>query len=77
VVTVSNFRCQVCQLDQFTIPPSICEYRLQMAFKQIPCVLNILFGVGFGDSDAVKRFVEDGDDALLFEERFGRGRQTP
>ena len=42
---------------------------LQMAFKQGTGVLEVLFGVGFGGGDAVKRFVEDADDPLLFGER--------
>ena len=44
------------------------ENGLQVAFKQGAGVLEVLFGVGFGGGDAVKRFVEDGDDALLFGE---------
>ena len=32
-------------------------------------VLEILFGVGFGGGYALKRFVEDADDPLLFGER--------
>ena len=31
--------------------------------------MEVLFGVGFGGGDAVKRFVEDADDSLLFGER--------
>ena len=46
------------------------EDGLQMAFKQSTGVLEVLFGVGFGDGDAVKRFVEDANDALLFGERW-------
>ena len=40
-----------------------------MAFEQGAGVLEVLFGVGFGGGDAVKRFVEDADDPLLFGER--------
>ena len=40
-----------------------------MAFEQGTGVLKVLFGVGFGGSDAVKRFVEDADDPLLFGKR--------
>ena len=45
------------------------EDGLQVAFKQGAGVLEVLFGVGFGGGDAVKRFVEDADDPLLFGER--------
>jgi len=31
--------------------------------------LEVLFGVGFGGGDALKRFVEDADDTSLFRER--------
>ena len=37
-------------------------------------VLEVLFGVGFGGGDAVKRFVEDADDSPLFGE--GRNRNV-
>ena len=45
------------------------ENGLPVAFKQGTGVLEVLFGVGFGGGDAVKRFVEDADDALLFGKR--------
>jgi hypothetical protein len=32
--------------------------------------LQILFGVGFGDRDGGKRFIQNGSDALLFGERW-------
>ncbi|MGB2624701.1 MAG: hypothetical protein WA857_13330 [Candidatus Acidiferrum sp.] len=38
-----------------------------MASEERAGVLEVFFGVGFGGGDAVKRFVEDADDALLFE----------
>jgi len=44
------------------------EDGLQVAFKQGAGVLQVLYGVGFGDGDAVKRCVENADDALLFGE---------
>ncbi len=47
-----------------------------MAFKQGAGVLEVLFGVGFGGGDAVKRFVEDGDDAVLFGERGDGNRES-
>jgi hypothetical protein len=39
-----------------------------VTLKNSPRILQVLFGVGFGGGDAVKRFVEEGDDALLFGE---------
>src|SRR5262245_34533855 len=53
------------------IPPltTFREDGLQVAFKQRTGVLEVPFGVGFGGGDAVKRFVEDADDPLLFGER--------
>jgi hypothetical protein len=42
---------------------------VQVAFEEGAGVLEVLFGVGFGGGDAVKRFVEDAGDALLFRER--------
>ena len=43
-----------------------------MAFEEGAGVLEVLFGVGFGGGDALKRFVEDADDPLLFGERRDR-----
>jgi hypothetical protein len=43
---------------------------LQVAFKQGAGVLEVLFGVGFGGGDAVKRFVENADDASLLGGRW-------
>ena len=42
---------------------------MQVAFKQGPGVLEVLFGVGFDGGDAVEGFIEDGDDAVLFGKR--------
>src|SRR5712692_9923659 len=42
---------------------------MMVTFKQSAGVLEVLFGVGFGGGDAVKRFVEDADDPPLFGER--------
>jgi hypothetical protein len=39
---------------------------LQVAFEQGAGVLEVRLKVGFGGGDAVKGFVEDGDDAVLF-----------
>ena len=40
----------------------------QVAVKQRTGVVQVLFGIGLGDCDARKRFVEDADDAALFGE---------
>ena len=59
-------------VSQFCLEPTftrLSEDGLKMAFKQRAGVLEVLFGVGFGGGDAVKRFVEDADDPLLFGER--------
>ncbi len=53
-------------------PPPLRKNELQMAFKQGPRILQILFGVGFGGGDALKRFVKDADDAVLFGKRGDR-----
>ena len=45
-----------------------------MAFENGAGVLEVLFGVGFGGGDTLKRFVEDADDALLFGKR-GNGNR--
>src|ERR1039457_6199754 len=45
------------------------EDGIQVAFKQGAGVLEVLFGVGFGGGDAVKRFVQNANDSLLFGER--------
>ena len=45
------------------------EDGLEVAFEEGAGVLEVLFGVGFGGGDALKRFVEDADDPLLFGKR--------
>jgi hypothetical protein len=42
---------------------------LEVAFEEGAGVLEVLFGVGFGGGEALKRFVEDADDAVLLGER--------
>ena len=42
---------------------------LEVAFEEGAGVLEVLFGVGFGGGDALKRFVKDADDPLLLGER--------
>ena len=39
-----------------------------MAFKEGAGVLEVLFGVGFGSCDALKRFVQDADNPPLLGE---------
>src|ERR1019366_9191125 len=78
------FRCSVsavhekrAQLSKRLLHPpgtALGEDGLQVAFKQSAGVLEVLFGVGVGGGNAVKRFVEDADDALLFGQ--GRKRDT-
>ena len=41
---------------------------MEVAFEEGAGVLEVLFGVGFGGGDALKRFVEEADDPLLFGE---------
>ena len=54
-----------------SLPPiaALGEDGLEVAFEEGAGVLEVLFGVGFGGGDALKRFVEDADDPLLFGER--------
>ena len=54
------------------------EDGLEVAFEEGAGVLEVLFGVGFGLGDALKRFVENADDPLLFGERgYGISRTLP
>ena len=57
-------------LQRFLDPPlpPLCENGLQVTFKQVAGVVEVLFGVGTGGGDAVKGLVEEGDDAVLFGE---------
>jgi hypothetical protein len=49
---------------------------LEVAFEEGAGVLEVLSGVGFCGGDALKRFVEDADDAVLFGERGERKFKT-
>ena len=40
-----------------------------MALEEGAGVLEVLFGVGFGGGEALKRFVQQPDDPLLFGQR--------
>jgi hypothetical protein len=44
---------------------------LEVAFEEGAGVLEVLFGVGFGGGNALKRFVQQADDTLLFGQRLG------
>ena len=45
------------------------EDGLEVAFEEGAGVLEVLFGVGFGGGEALKRFVQQADDPLLFGQR--------
>ena len=45
------------------------EDGLEVAFEEGAGVLEVLFGVGFGGGDTVKRFVENADDPPLLGQR--------
>ena len=62
----------VIRLAKWLLHPTLAalgEDGLQVAFEESAGVLEVLFGVGFGGGDALKRFVEDADDPPLFGER--------
>jgi hypothetical protein len=42
---------------------------LEVAFEEGAGIFEVLFGVGFGSDDTLKRFIEEADDPLLFGER--------
>ena len=46
---------------------------LEIAFEEGAGVVEVLFGVSFGGGEALKRFVEQADDPLLFGQR---GKET-
>ena len=52
------------------LPPltPLTEHRLKMTLKERASVLEVSFGVGSGGGETRKRFVEQGDDSLLFGE---------
>jgi len=51
---------------------------MEVAFEEGAGVLEVLFGVGFGGGEALKRFVQQADDPLLFgkqvSQRYGASR---
>jgi hypothetical protein len=53
----------------YRIAAALCEDGLEVAFEEATGVSEVLFGVGFGGGDALKRFAKDPDNPLLFWER--------
>src|SRR5260221_13875498 len=74
VVSIERFN-QSAFRNQFAytlLHPALTALRedgLEVAFEEGAGVLEVLFGVGFGGGDALKRLVEEADDSLLFGER--------
>ena len=69
-LTASQLASQTSPSGFSTHPsPRWVKTALEVAFKEGAGVLEVLFGVGFGGGDALKRFVEDADDPPLFGER--------
>ena len=57
-------------LLRFLLPPLplLGEDVIQIAFKQLAGVGEVLLGIGDRRRDPCKRFIENGDNALLFGE---------
>jgi hypothetical protein len=57
-------------LQSLLLPPlpPLTEHGLKVILKSCTGVLEVPFGVGFGGGEARKRFVEQGDNSLLFGE---------
>jgi hypothetical protein len=53
------------------------EHGLEVAFEESAGVLEVLFGSSFGGRNALKDFIEDADDPLLFGERRQRNLEIP
>ena len=49
-------------------PPLLGEDGIQIAFKQLAGAGEVLLGIGDRRRDPCKRFIENGDNALLFGE---------
>jgi len=49
----------------------------QIAFKQLTRIGEVLLGIGDRRRDPLERFVENGDDALLFGDWGKRDRNIP
>ena len=66
-------------LQRLLLPPlaALSEDGLEVAIEEGAGVLEVLFGVGFGGGEALKRFVQQADDPLLFGQRGdGNGNLT-
>lgn len=48
------------------LTPPLTEHGFKMTLKDRTCVLEVPLGIGFGGGEARKRFVEQGDDSVLF-----------
>src|ERR1700722_12844600 len=62
----------IAEFTELLLRPPVAALReddFQMAFKYGAGVFEVLFGVGLSSGDALKCFVEDTDDPLLFGER--------
>src|SRR5712692_6229438 len=69
MIAVGDVSRQFREWDKLTRSPCLRKDAMQVAFEEGAGVLEVFFGVGFGGGDAVKGFVEDADDALLFVKR--------
>src|SRR5450631_873832 len=69
MVAVCNVRRQLRERHQLTRLQCARKDGLQMACEDGAGVLEVLFGVGFGGGDALKRLVEDADDPPLLGDR--------
>jgi len=49
--------------------PALGENGFEVAFEEGAGVLEVLFGVGFCGGEALKRFVQQANDPLLFDQR--------
>jgi len=56
---ICNFFAHIAQLLRYPSLTALSEDGLQVAFEQDAGVLQVLFGIGLGGGDAVKRFVEN------------------
>ena len=72
---VCDFVADITQLRLYPPLAALGKDGLEVTFEEGAGVLEILFGVGLCGGDAVKRFVEDADDPLLFG-RGGRSTST-
>ena len=69
MVSVGDVRGQVVERHQLRTFPCFSEDGMEVAFKERTGVFEVLLGVGLGGVEADKRFVQNADDPVLFEER--------